>query len=65
MNYSTEYAAVIALFASPILGNYLSDACAGEVSGLVGSLLVSGASALYLFVKRYNRGGVTPLGRRV
>lgn len=64
MSYSTEYAAVVALFASPILGNYLSDACAGEVSALVGSLLVSGVSALYLLVKRYSRGGVTKLGWR-
>jgi hypothetical protein len=62
MKYSTEYTAVIALLVSPLLGSYLSDACAGEVSGVVASFAVSGASALFLFVKRYNRGGVTPLG---
>lgn len=63
--YSTEYSAVLAMFLSPLLGNYLSDACAGEVSTIVAGMLIAGASGLFLLVKRYSRGGVTAIGSRV
>jgi len=62
MDYSKEYIGIITLFLTPIAGNYLSDACAGEVSGIVASTAVAGIAALFLLVKRYKRGGVTPLG---
>lgn len=67
-NYSTEYIGVLAMLISPYLGNYLSDECAGEVSGQIATGVVAAVSALYLLVKRYQRGkdgtadAVTPLG---
>lgn len=62
--YSSEYAGIITLLVAPLIGNYLSDACAGEVSALVGTTLVSLITAGILLVKRYSKGDVTPLGVR-
>lgn len=62
MKYSTEYAAVLATFLAPLVGNYVSDACAGEVSGLMAGGVIAGLSSLYLLAKRYTRGGVSVLG---
>ena len=62
MNYSTEYTAVIAMFLTPIASNYFSDACAGEVSGVVATAVVTGLAGLYLLIKRYKKGDVNALG---
>lgn len=68
--YSTEYTGVLAMLIAPYAGTYFSDACAGEVSGVVATGIISGVSALYLLAKRYQRGktgtadAVTPLGFR-
>lgn len=69
-NYSSEYAGILTMLISPYLGNYLSDTCAGEVSGVVATGLIAGVSGLYLLVLRYKRGldgtagKITPLGFR-
>ena len=63
--YSTTYTAVLATLLAPIAGNYFSDACAGEVSGVVAGSIIALASAGFLLVKRYSKGGVSVLGVRV
>ena len=63
-NYSSEYTAVLATLLAPMIGNYFSDACAGEVSSVVATGVIAAISAGYLLLKRYQRGGVTPLGAR-
>jgi len=63
-NYSTTYTAVLATLLAPMLGSYFSDACAGEVSGVIAGGIVALVSAGYLLVKRYSEGDVTALGVR-
>lgn len=69
-SYSTEYAAILATLLAPVFGNYLSDACAGEVSGVVAGTAIALVGAGYALLKRYQRGQegkaepVTPLGFR-
>lgn len=63
-NYSTTYTAVLATLLAPIAGNYFSDTCAGEVSGVVAGGIIAVLSAGYLLLKRYSEGDVTPLGVR-
>jgi hypothetical protein len=64
MNYSTTYIAVLTTLIAPFAGNYVSDACAGEVSGALAGSIVAGLSAVYLLVKRYQKGDVTAFGVR-
>ena len=63
-NYSTEYTAILATLLAPVAGNYFSDACAGEVSGVVSGTLIALLAAGYALFKRFTRGDVTPLGFR-
>lgn len=56
MRYSSEFGAALAMFFSPVLGQYLSDACAGEVAAWIGSLIVSALSGGYLLFKRWLDG---------
>ena len=63
-NYSSTYTAVLATLLAPIAGNYFSDACAGEVSGVVAGTFVALISAGYLLIQRYKKGDITVLGTK-
>ena len=63
--YSTTYTAVLATLLAPIAGNYFSDACAGEVSGVVAGSIIALASAGYLLMQRYKKGDITALGVKI
>lgn len=64
MKYSTEYAAILATILTPLAAQKFSDVCAGEVSGVVAGTIITVVTGGYLLIKRYTRGGVTPLGVR-
>jgi hypothetical protein len=55
----------LALVISPFATQYFSDACAGEVSSVVAQGVIATVAGLWLLIKRYKRGGITPLGSRI
>jgi hypothetical protein len=62
--YSSEYAGIITLLVTPLLGNYLSDTCAGELGGIIGTTVISVVVAGIMLLKRYSKGDVTVSGFR-
>lgn len=62
--YSSEYTAILATLLAPVAGNYFSDACAGEVSGVIAGGFIALLSAGYLLIKRWSKGDISPLGVR-
>lgn len=54
--YSSEYASIIALVATPLLSDVLSNDCAGEVGVLVGKYVVIAIVATFALVKRFFEG---------
>lgn len=65
---SKEYLATLALFITPMIGNYFTEDCASQIASRGVTWGVAGASAAFLIVKRWldGRNGVkdaiTPLG---
>jgi hypothetical protein len=60
MKYSTEFTAVLSMFALPFLVNLgFSDACSSEIVTIFTPML---PGAYYLLKKRFERGGVNVLG---
>lgn len=60
---STEYIAVLVSLLSVILPKIGIPIAPEELSGVVTSVVTT-ISAIYLLIKRYKRGGLTPLGFR-
>lgn len=60
---STEYIAILAGAISFILKYFKIDIGSEEITNTL-TLVVGAISAVYLLVKRYKRGGITPLGFR-
>ena len=60
MKYSTEFTAVLSMFALPFLVNLgFSDACSNEMVTIFAPMV---PGAFYLLKKRFERGGVSVLG---
>lgn len=60
MKYSTEFTAVLSMFALPFLVNLgFSDACGNEMLTIFPPML---PGAYHLLKKRFERGGVSALG---
>lgn len=65
---SKEYLATLILFITPLLGNYFTEDCAGQIASRGVTWGAAGVSAGFLFVKRYLDGrngskpAINPLG---
>lgn len=60
MKYSTEFTAVLSMFALPFLVNLgFSESCSNEMVTTFAPML---PGAFYLLKKRFERGGVNVLG---
>lgn len=59
-NFSTEITAILVMVLTQVLSMWFTEGTAAEVATVVASLLAAG----YLWLKRYARGDITPLGFR-